>query len=127
MYKEHLMDHYKHPRHNTTLKSPTAERSEKNPSCGDSLTLQFLIKDDVIQDVGFTGEGCAISIAAASMLCEELPEKSVDDVLSMTREDMLELIGVPLTTMRVKCGLLGLHTAKKALYEYKGKALKGEW
>ncbi len=121
------MDHYKHPRHNKTLENPQAERYEKNPSCGDELTLQFTISDDDIIDVGFTGQGCAISIAAASMLLEELLGKSVDDVLAMTREDMLELIGVPLTTMRVKCGLLGLHTAKKALYQYKGKTLQGEW
>lgn len=127
MYREHLMDHYKHPRRNKTLDNPSAERYEKNPSCGDTLTLQFTIQDDVITDVGFTGEGCAISMAAASMLVEDMPGMSVDEVLLMTREDMLELIGVPLTTMRVKCGLLGLHTAKKALYQYKGQTLQGEW
>ena len=121
------MDHYRHPRRNTKLAIVDAERYEKNPSCGDALTLQFTISENIITDVGFTGEGCAISIAAASMLVEELPGKTVDDVLSMTREDMLELIGIPLTTMRVKCGLLALHTAKKALYQYKGQALQGEW
>lgn len=121
MYREHLMDHYKNPRHKHELSSVSVERFEKNPSCGDAVTVQFLVKDGVLSEVGFTGEGCAISLAGASMLLEELEGMTVDDALAFSREDMLELIGVPLTTMRVKCGLLALHAAKKALYEYRGE------
>ncbi len=121
MYKEHIMDHYKHPRNNAALKNPTISHSEKNPSCGDSITVDISITDNVIDAIGFTGEGCAISMAAASMLFEDMQSMSVDDVLTLTREDMLEMIGIPLTTMRVKCGMLALHAVKKALYTYKAR------
>lgn len=121
------MDHYKHPRHKGTIEHPHAEHTEKNPSCGDTCHITLTVKDGVIQDAKFDGEGCAISIAGASMLLEELEGASVKDALSFSREDMLELIGVPLTTMRVKCGLLGLHTLKKTLCKLEGAELQGEW
>ncbi len=127
MYREHLMDHYKHPRNHGELESPTVSHTEKNPSCGDTITMDFLIEDGKVKDVRFRGEGCAISMAAASMLAEELPGKKVEQVVLMPRDEMLELIGVPLTTMRVKCGLLALHTAKKALAKNLGEEAKGEW
>ena len=109
MYREHLMDHFKNPRFYGELESPDAARTEKNPSCGDTVTFHISIADGVVDEVRFSGEGCAISVAAASMLAEELP--------GMRVEEMLDLIGVPLSTMRVKCGMLGLHTVKKALAE----------
>lgn len=127
MYREHLMDHYKDPRYYGTMDEPDVSHHEKNPSCGDEITVDIRIDDDMIDGLVFSGHGCAISTAAMSMLAEQLQGAKIDDVLRMSKDDMLELIGVELTTMRVKCGLLGLHTVKKALYKHLGQKMKGEW
>ena len=127
MYKEHLWDHYKHPRKKERIPMPNCTYHEHNPSCGDELTIDFTIDDGVIKDVGWAGRGCVISLSAASMLCEELPGMKVEDVIRLPRDDMLEMLGIDLHIMRIKCGLLALHTAKKGLCKYLGSQEEGEW
>ena len=114
MYREHVMDHYKHPRNYGVLASPSIVHTEKNPSCGDTITIMLRLEKDIIQEAMFTGGGCAISIAATSMLLEELRGKTVAEAAVIDKEELLEQLP-ELSTMRVKCGLLGLHALKKAL------------
>ena len=116
MYQENILDHAKHPRNFGTLEHPTHSREEHNPLCGDRLRLDLLVRDGVIADVRFTGRGCAISQAAASMLTEELVGKTVDEAKQVSKEEVLELLGIPIGPMRLKCALLSLKALKAGIY-----------
>jgi len=88
---------------------------EKNPSCGDELTVGLKIENSVIADVAWEGTGCAISQAGMSMLAEELTGKTTEEIHAMKKDDMYALLGVPIGPRRFKCALLGLHTLKNAI------------
>lgn len=115
LYAENILDHYRHPRGKQALPSPTVTHEEVNVSCGDSLTISLTIKDDRIIAVGWEGSGCAISQAAMSMLSEEIVGKSLSDIGAIQKENVFELLGVPVGPRRIKCALLCLHTVKNAL------------
>ncbi len=119
LYAENILDHYKHPHHHGALETPTISASDANPLCGDKVQIDLKIEDGKIIDVGFSGEGCAISLASTSMLMDEIIDKKTDEAFAFTNENIYEMLGVPLTTARVKCALLGLVTLKKALTVYK--------
>ena len=115
LYAEIILDHYRNPHHYGKLEKSTFSAKDSNPLCGDSIQMDLLVDTDgSIKDVGFVGKGCAISQASASMLTDELINKSLPEAVQMTNEDMYNLVGVPLTPARVKCALLSLYVLKKA-------------
>ena len=115
LYREHILDHYKSPRNAGTLEHPTVTHKEFNPLCGDELTFTLLVKDSTVEDVKFQGRGCAISQAAASMLTDRIKGEKTEAIKKLVREDILELLGIPIGPARTKCAMLGLVTVKRAL------------
>jgi nitrogen fixation NifU-like protein len=118
IYREQILEHARHPRNFGHLPAPTVVREERNPLCGDQIRLELAISDDVITDVRFTGRGCAISQASASLLTEAIKGKPVAEAKQFSKDDLLELIGIPLThnPTRLKCALLSLKALKAGLY-----------
>lgn len=114
LYREQIIDHYKQPRNYGRLEDPTFSHTGENPMCGDSIEMDVDLDPDTgeIEAVSFTGDGCAISIAAASLLSEHLTGLSVETLTEMTRDDMIELLGVELSPMRVKCAVLAEKVAQ---------------
>lgn len=115
LYAENILQHYKNPVHKREIVNATVTHEEMNHSCGDKVSLQLRIKEGVIDELGWTGEGCAVSQGGMSILAEELIGKKVDDAEAITTEKMKELLGVPIGARRFKCAFLGLHTLKNAL------------
>jgi nitrogen fixation protein NifU and related proteins len=125
MYREVILDHYKNPRGHGTLTDADAEAEGQNPLCGDEVSIYVAFGEDgdTIDEVKFSGRGCAISQAATSMLTEMVKGKSATTVASLDKQDLLDEIGIPLTPVRLKCALLGLTTLKVALHKAKGTPL----
>lgn len=115
IYREHILDHYQNPRHHGVLKKPTHKAEGANPLCGDELTLTVRLAKGKITDIGFTGHGCSISQAAASMVAESVIGKTPAAVEKMDKDTVYELLGIPLSPTRLKCALLSLATLKSAL------------
>jgi nitrogen fixation NifU-like protein len=116
IYRENILDHYKNPRNRGTLEQPDVSYEDSNPLCGDVLRMDFKISGERIAQVRFSGHGCAISQAAASMLCERLQGMTLDEAKRLTREDVLEMLGIELGPVRLKCALLALKTLKAGIY-----------
>jgi nitrogen fixation NifU-like protein len=122
MYRENILDHYKKPRHKGLIKNPTIQHTERNPLCGDEITVMLILDTrGTITDIRFVGKGCAISIAAMSMLTEKIRGKSTHEVLTMNKDSILEMLNIPIGPARLKCALLGLTAVKKALVAYENK------
>lgn len=121
LYAENVLDHYRHPRNKTTLDDASVTREEKNWSCGDALALSLKIEGQTITEIGWAGEGCAVSQAAMSILSESLPGRTLADIDALTKEDILELLAIPVGARRMKCALLCLHTLKNALHAFRGE------
>lgn len=115
IYREQIMDHYRNPRNRGPLPGADAAVEESNPVCGDRLKLMYKLDGDRLSEIRFEGEGCAISLAAASMLTELAQGKTLTELRAIRDEDMLAEIGVPLSPTRVKCGLLALSGLRRAL------------
>ena len=111
-----ILDHYKHPRNQGILEHPTVSREEHNPLCGDKIRMDLLIKDGIIEDLRFTGRGCTISQASTSMLTEALKGRPVEAAKAFTKDDLLDLLGIPIGYTRMKCALLGLKALKVGVY-----------
>ena len=119
MYQENILDHYEHPYHRGALETPTLDYRDLNPLCGDEIRVQARIdQNGCVVEAYFDGAGCVISLAAASMLMEEAEGKTLAEIQAMERQDMLDLLGIPLTTMRVKCAILALRTLEKSIHLY---------
>jgi nitrogen fixation NifU-like protein len=116
LYRENILEHYKHPRNRGTLEHPDITYEDANPLCGDKIRMDINVRDGKIADVRFSGVGCSISQAAASMLCEAVEGKALDEVKKLGRDDMLEMLGIQLGPVRLKCGLLALKTLKAGVY-----------
>jgi nitrogen fixation protein NifU and related proteins len=129
LYREVILDHYKNPRGHGTIDDPDVSAEGQNPLCGDevSIYLSFEPGSDIIEEVKFSGRGCAISQAATSMLMEMVQGRAASEVASLTKDDLLEELGIPLTPVRLKCAILGLTTLKLALHKGKGTPLPDEW
>ena len=119
IYQENIIDHYKHPHNSGTMEKPTFMHKEYNPLCGDEIQLFVKIRNNTIETATFTGQGCAISQAAASMLTDAIKGKKLQDLQTITREDVLSMLGVPIGIVRLKCALLALKTLHKGLEEYR--------
>ena len=129
LYREVILDHYKNPRGHGVLDDADAEAEGMNPLCGDEVTIYVAFGEDgdTIEDVKFSGRGCAISQAATSMLTEMVKGRSASEVATLPKDELLEEIGIPLTPIRLKCALLGLGTLKVALHKAKATPLPDEW
>jgi nitrogen fixation protein NifU and related proteins len=129
MYREVILDHYKNPRGHGELEGADAHAEGQNPLCGDevSIFVAFGEDGDTIDEVKFSGRGCAISQAATSMLMEMVKGRSATEVAALPRDELLDEIGIPLTPVRLKCALLGLSTLKLALHKAKDTPLPEEW
>jgi nitrogen fixation NifU-like protein len=116
LYREHILEHYQRPRCHGTLDDATVSVEDTNPLCGDRIRMDLRIEDGRIEKVRFSGSGCSISQASASMLCEAVEGKTVDEVRGVGREQVLEMIGIDLGPVRLKCALLALKTLKTGVY-----------
>jgi nitrogen fixation protein NifU and related proteins len=118
IYREVILEHARHPQNFGTLEEPDVSQEEYNPLCGDRVRLDLQIRDGVITDVRFSGRGCAISQASASLLTDELIGMPVETAKAYSKDDLLELIGIPLANnpTRLKCALLSLKALKAGLY-----------
>jgi nitrogen fixation NifU-like protein len=115
LYKEELMDIYKNPSHRGKMNDSTHQSQGKNPMCGDEIVLQLKIADGKIADAKFSGDACAVSIISSDLLAEHIIGKTVDEAKKLTKEDLLDIIGLNLTTSRVKCATLALDALQNAL------------
>jgi nitrogen fixation NifU-like protein len=123
MYRQQILDHYKNPRNYGELEDPTFSHVGENPMCGDTIEIDVQLDDDdeVIERIAFQGDGCAISQAAASMLSKTLQGKSVEELSEMDRDDMIEMLGVDISPMRVKCAVLAEKVAQDGADLYFGE------
>jgi nitrogen fixation protein NifU and related proteins len=129
LYREVILDHYKNPRGHGVIEEADAQAEGLNPLCGDEVTIYVQFEDDgeTIEEVKFSGRGCAISQASTSMLMEMAKGRTATEIAGLPKEDLLEEIGIPLTPIRLKCALLGLGVLKVALHRAKGTPLPDEW
>jgi nitrogen fixation NifU-like protein len=111
-----LLDHYKHPHNHGSLPGADIVHSEGNPSCGDQLEISLKTRDGAVEDIRFQGKGCIISMAAASILTDLMKGEPLERVKALTKEEMLENIGIPIGPMRLKCALLALKVLKAGVY-----------
>jgi nitrogen fixation NifU-like protein len=125
LYREVILDHYKNPRGHGTIEGADAEAEGQNPLCGDEVSIYVAFGEDgeTIDEVKFSGRGCAISQAATSMLMEMTKGRTAEEVAALDKDELLAEIGVPLTPVRLKCAMLGLTTLKVALHKAKGTPL----
>ncbi len=115
LYREQILEHYKQPRNFGELPDPDLEFEDNNPLCGDELKVQLKVGEDGrIADVRFSGHGCAISQASASMASEEVVGMPVDELIRLDRDFVLDLLGIDISATRIKCALLGLKVVKGA-------------
>lgn len=116
LYTEIIQDAYRRPAHRGTLEHPTHDHRDQNPLCGDMLRIQLRVQDDRVVEARFEGAGCAISQASAELLLDRIQGQSPAEVLEMTRDDVLEELGLPsISPARLKCALLSLEVVRGAL------------
>jgi nitrogen fixation NifU-like protein len=115
LYRDYILEHYRRPHNFGVLDNATLSQEGANPLCGDRITLQLRVRDGVIDGVGFTGRGCAISQASASLLTDEIKGKQVDTVNEMGSDQVLEMLGIEISPARMKCAMLSLETLHGAL------------
>ena len=124
IYREIILDYYRNPRNYGKIENPDISKRDSNPLCGDELEMHINIKDNKVSDVKFSGKGCAISQASASMLTELIMGKDFDYVKKLTKEDILDNLGLPdLGPARIKCALLSLKVLKYCIYSYLSEKL----
>ena len=115
LYRDYILEHYRRPHNFGVLEDATASHEGANPLCGDRITLQVRVRDGTIDGVAFTGRGCAISQASASLLTDEIKGKPLATVEALTSSDVLDLLGIEISPARMKCALLSLDTLQHAL------------
>ena len=116
LYREAILDHYRNPRNRGMLDPADFSYEDVNPLCGDEIRIDLRTDGERVTDVRFSGRGCAISQAAASILMEMVEGQPLDEVKAISREDLLEELGVPISPARMKCAMLGLKVLKAGIY-----------
>ncbi|MDQ6637669.1 MAG: SUF system NifU family Fe-S cluster assembly protein [Candidatus Dormibacteraeota bacterium] len=115
-YREYILDHYKNPRNFGRLEQPDVSHEELNPLCGDVIGMDFRLAEGKIEDVRFHGRGCAISQASASLLTERLKGMPLEEARKISKEEVLEELGIEISPARIKCALLSLKVLKVGAY-----------
>ena len=123
LYRDYILEHYRQPHNFGVLDQPSATYEGANPLCGDRITMQLAVHDGVVSDVGFTGRGCAISQASASLLTDEIKGKPVADVAGFGASDLLDLLGIEISPARLKCAMLSFDSLQHLLDEVGAKPL----
>ena len=123
LYRQYLVELYRHPHNFGRLEAPDVRQEGHNPLCGDQVTIDLALSDDRVAEARFDGKGCAVSVAAASILTDLAPGKSADELLAMTDQDMVAEMGLDgLTPARLKCAILALKTMQTGLRAHRGEA-----
>jgi nitrogen fixation NifU-like protein len=120
LYRDNIIDHYQNPRNFGTLEQPDISYEDSNPVCGDEIRMDLKVQDGRVVDARFQGHGCSISQASASMLTEEIIGKTLDEVKQIDKQYLLQLLGIPLGPVRLKCALLSLKVLKAGAYGVRG-------
>lgn len=120
LYLGFILDHYKKPHNFGTLENPDITNEEENPFCGDRIRIDLRLRGGRVADIRFKGQGCAISQAAASILTDMMKGEPLERVKTFSKEEMLEALRVPLSPIRLKCGLLALKVLKAGVYGLTG-------
>jgi nitrogen fixation NifU-like protein len=120
LYRDNIIDHYQNPRNYGTLEHPDISYEDSNPVCGDEIRMDLKIQDGRVLDARFQGHGCSISQASASMLTEEIIGKSLEEVKQIDKQYLLDMLGIPLGPVRLKCALLSLKVLKAGAYGLHG-------
>lgn len=118
LYREQILDHYRNPHNQGELDPNDASFEDTNPLCGDRIRIDVRISENTLSEVAFSGRGCAISQASASILTDLVKGETIDNILAFEKEELLEELGIPISPARIKCALLGLHVLKGALDQY---------
>lgn len=118
IYREIILDHYKHPRNFGHLDEYDVKIDDQNVACGDAISMELRIDQDRVVDIRFSGQGCVISQASASLLTEHVMGWGISDIMRLTKDDIIALLGIDLTPSRVKCAMLPLEVLQKAVVVY---------
>ncbi len=125
LYRDEILEHYRRPHNFGTLTHPDISYEGANPLCGDRMTLMLdLDESGTVTDVAFTGRGCAISQASASLLTDTLRGRTTTELNQLAKDDVLELLGIDISPARLKCALLSLDTLQRALAERSSGAVR---
>ncbi len=117
LYREVIIEHYKHPSYRGHLNPHTIQFADSNPLCGDHIEITLRTDDQGnVADARFDGHGCAISQASADLLIESIIGKPLEEIKRLNRQDILELLGIDLGPVRLKCALLSLKVLKAGVY-----------
>ena len=124
MYRQQILDHYRNPRNHGEMEDPTFSHVGENPSCGDTIQMDVKLDEDgeTIEQVAFSGEGCAISQASASMLTDELRGMTLEELEALDTDDITEMLGVDISPMRIKCAVLARQVTQDGAKMYEGEA-----
>ena len=122
LYQENILDHYRHPRNFRKLEKASASGRFFNPLCGDELTVEIRVdgKTGKVKDAAFTGQGCAISMASASMLLDTLKGRTTEEMRKICSRDVLDNLGIDVGPVRIKCAMVVLDALRNALKDRKG-------
>lgn len=126
MYRENILDHYKHPRNRGKIAHADSEAHDSNPLCGDDITYYLKIEHGRVSEIKFDGAACAICLAASSMLTEEVAGKPIEHARAYKKEQLLSVLGIDPGPTRLKCALLPLKVMKLAVYKHLGKKISEE-
>jgi nitrogen fixation NifU-like protein len=118
LYREQILDHYGHPRNEGTLERPDISHERDNPICGDVVRLDIKLQNGRVSEARFTGQGCVISMASASMFTEEIQGKTIEELKAMDDEDVFKMLGIDLGPARANCGLLPLRVLREGLAQW---------
>src|SRR5579859_6503738 len=123
IYRQYILEHYRDPRNHGHLDHPDIHAADTNPLCGDRIEMDLQVTDGRVAEVRFSGRGCAISQAAASMLTERIEGATLDELRALRPADVLEMLGVEIGPARQRCALLSL----RVLHQGIGGAYTGRW
>ncbi len=112
-YRDFILDHYRNPRNFGHLERADVHAEDLNPLCGDQIRMELALDDGIVKDVRFSGKGCAISQAAASMLTERVKGMKLSDVVKLSKDAVLEDVGIGISPTRMKCAMLGLRVLRE--------------
>lgn len=116
LYRQYILDHYREPRNHGHLEHPDISAADTNPLCGDRVEIDLRVVDERVSEVRFSGRGCAISQASASMLTEKIEGATLDELRALTPDDVLEMLGVEINPARQRCALLSLRVLHEGIH-----------